>query len=150
MGGITARNFGVIENCFASVTINAGTSGGHSTIIGGIAGLNYEDSIISYSYSNCSLFASASEQGAAKAGGITGYNVDSSSIVNYCFSITTLSVQSSSTNDNAIGQIVAYGNKETNCSYKSEIKDLNEWAKIYFDKSIWEFYEDNLPIIKSF
>lgn len=150
VGGITARNFGVIENCFASVTINAGTSGGHSTIIGGIAGLNYEDSIISYSYSNCSLFASASEQGAAKAGGITGYNVDSSSIVNYCFSITTLSVQSSSTNDNAIGQIVAYGNKETNCSYKSEIKDLNEWAKIYFDKSIWEFYEDNLPIIKSF
>lgn len=149
VGGITARNNGKIENCFTSVTIRAGTTGGHSTIIGGIAGLNYGSSTISYCYSICSLFASASGQGGAKAGGITGYNVENSSIVNYCFSIPTLSVESSSQYDNATGKIVAYGSRETNCSYESDINALNEWSKIYFDESIWDFDIDNLPILKN-
>jgi len=102
VGGIAGGNESAITNCFVTGSISGGN------YVGGIAGINNFEGIVSYCYTRSNVV------GANNVGGIVGIN-NSNSSVEYCYS------NGSVNGGDSIGGVVGYNavNGYVYCSYST-------------------------------
>ncbi len=87
VGGLVGRNYGAVTYCWASGTV-MGTS-----VVGGLVGSTYDDSIITASYATCSV------TGTSDVGGVAGSNAGE---IEACYSIGTV------TGTSGVGGFIGY------------------------------------------